>query len=29
LNCTRTSAFLELNALPALRMKGTPARHEY
>jgi hypothetical protein len=25
LNCTRTSAFLEFNALPALRMKGTPA----
>lgn len=29
LNCTRTSAFLELSALPALRMKGTPAGYEY
>uniref|UniRef100_A0A0A9CI73 Glucose-6-phosphate 1-dehydrogenase, cytoplasmic isoform n=1 Tax=Arundo donax TaxID=35708 RepID=A0A0A9CI73_ARUDO len=25
LNCTRTSALLEFNALPALRMKGTPS----
>lgn len=29
LNCTRISAFLEFNALPALRMKGTPVGYEY